>query len=293
MSEVFCDAVGVTVPEVDWAGLHGDISPTFDAAGLAVEFRDDRTVLWRHAPSSGTVRAFQRSGVWAIQCSGQVCAALRAVGMFAQYLASLGERPHRVTRLDASLDVPADAAPVVRDLALIGQQGGLRLTRKGIPPGKVTTLLGVRDDGVVSGTLYAGSRSAEARMVVYDKTKERQDRGVPVDGFITRYELRLKSGMGVTLRDVAEPAPVFWHHAAPSFLPLPSGVPPWSPHAEGFVLDRAPPMPPAARMRARVSASPEIAALIALAREPHSGGVDYLVHLVRARFDADSPPLPH
>lgn len=293
MTEVFCDAVGVTVPEGEWASLHADISPTFDAAGLAVEFSDARTVLWRHAPSAGTVKAFQRSGVWAVQCSGQVCAALRAVGMFAQYLASIGQRPHRVTRLDASLDVPVDAAPIVRDLAAIGQQGGLRLTRKGIPPGKVTTFLGMRDDGVVSGTVYAGSRSAEARMVVYDKTKERQDRGVPVAGFVTRYELRLKSGIGVTLRDVVEPGPVFWHHVAPSFLPLPPGVAAWSPHAEGFVLEHAPPMLPAARMRARVDGSPDIAALVSLAREPLSGGIDYLLHLVRARFDAGPPALPH
>jgi Replication initiation factor len=278
MAEPFADFVGFTVPAVEWAGLHDELALELEGVGMSLERDDERVKLWRSGGDGwGTVREELRGQVWAVGISGTVCAGLRAARRFLSVLAVVGARPHRVTRLDAALDLPEDAAPVVARIAAAGRRGELALTRKGIKPTTVETHLGLRVDGVESGTVYCGSRAAEARMVVYDKRHERMSRKLPDNGNLTRYELRLKGGLGISLRDCAEPAPVFWHHVAPDFLPAPEGAVAWSPAAEGFELERLEPPTPFARMLALLDQSPDVGRLLKLADQAGPYGFRSLV----------------
>lgn len=282
MSEPFCDYVGVTVPFESWEGLRLSVSAELDAIGMSVEVDQERNVLWRTPDSFGTVKAARVGAVWSLGLSGQVCAGLRAAGRFHALLAAVGAQPHRVTRLDASLDLQVDASPIVDALAQAGRAGSLSLTRKRIKPQQVETHIGLRADGALSGTVYLGSKHADVRMVVYDKQHERASRKQPPCGPLTRYELRLRSGVGVSLRDCATPAAVFWHHAAPDFLPLPAGVPEWAPAGDGFVLERLVPLLPSQRLKRRVEASTEVRALLSLARECGPFGIELLVAHIRS-----------
>ena len=239
----FCDFLGVTVPAESWDALRLDVAAELDGVGMAVEVDEPRTVLWRSPDGYGTVKASRVGKVWSLGTSGSVCAGLRLVGRFNDYLAAIGTRPHRVTRLDASVDVPVDAAPIVAEVTRAGRAGALTLTRQSIKPADVTSFTGVRVDGAITGTVYLGPRRGNARMVVYDKRHERLSRKLPDVGDLTRYELRLRASSGITLRDASDPAPVFWHHAAPGFLPLPPDAPSWVPGGSGFDIERTPPPP--------------------------------------------------
>lgn len=279
--EPFADFIGITVPAEVWPELSVELRPELEGLGMSLERDEERVKLWRSAGDGwGTVKQEARGKVWAVGISGTVCAGLRAAGRLASVLAMFGARPHRTTRLDAAMDVPEDAAPVVSRLTAAGRRGELALTRKRIAPATVETHLGLRVDGVESGTVYLGGRSAEARMVVYDKRHERLSRKLPDIGNLTRYELRLRGGLGISLRDCIEPGPVFWHHVAPDFLPAPEGVAAWTPAGEGFELERLPPPTPAARMFALLERSPDVRQLLTLADQAGPFGLRMLVQRI-------------
>ena len=296
MSEPFCDFVGVTVPAEHWDALRVDMSAELDAIGMHVELDQERAVLWRSSDARGTVNAKRVGMVWAIGCSGSVCAGLRLAGRFEAYLATIGTRPHRVTRVDASVDLPIDAAPVVAAVAAAGRRGELSLTRKAIQPSQIETHIGTRADGAESGTVYCGSKQADVRMVVYDKQHERMHRWkLPDTGRLTRYELRVRGGVGLSLRDAARPAPLFWHYASPCFLPAPSDAPEWHSGGMGFELPRHEPPSAALRLRRRVQASADVASLLALADEVGPYGFQFLVtelRRLRTAKDGVQGPAP-
>ncbi len=278
MPEPFADFVSFTVPSGEEPSLVAELAPEFEALGMSLERDDGKVRLWRTGNDGwGTVRAETRGQVFAVGISGTVCAGLRAARRMRSVLAAVGSRPHRVTRLDASLDLPIDAAPVVASVAAAGRRGELALTRKRIAPQTVETHLGLRADGVESGTVYCGGRSADARMVVYDKQHERASRKLTDTGPLTRYEVRLRGGLGISLRDCDEPAAVFWHHAAPDFLPLPPGTPAWVPGGEGFVLDKLEPPTPYRRMLALLDQSPDVRRLLTLADQVGPYGLRVLL----------------
>ena len=284
-SDPFCDFIGVTVPAEVWDSLREDVESELQALGMGVEVDEERAVLWRTSEGHGTVKANRVGKVWALGASGSVCAGLRAAGRFNDYLAAIAIRPHRVTRIDASIDVQADAAPLVAGITRAGRAGGLSLTRKSVKPSDVTTFLGVRADGVETGTVYVGARRADVRLVAYDKQHERAARKLPDVGPLTRYELRLRSGTGVTLRDAAMPASVFWHFLGdvPMVTSLrPEGVPQWTPEGSGFVLERTAPPLPAQRLKRRVEQSADLRALVALAEACGPYGVELLVSHIRS-----------
>lgn len=289
--EPFADFIGFTVPRDDAGELLAELSAEFEGLGMSIERDDERVRLWRAGESTGTVRGELRGQVYAVGISGAVCAGLRVARRMQAVLAAVGSRPHRVTRLDASLDVPVDAAPVVARVAAAGRRGELALTRKRIPPNTVETHLGLRADGVESGTVYCGSKQADARMVVYDKQHERASRKLPDTGPLTRYEVRLRSGLGISLRDCAEPAPVFWHHAAPDFLPRPPGISDWVPAGEGFALDKLDPPTPYQRMLALLDQSPDVRRLLSLADQVGPYGLRVLLKRLEAMAGVQGSPL--
>lgn len=290
MSGVFCDKLDVTVP-AEHAGLLDRLRPFLDVAGFFVEWDSDSKLVLR-SPNDGTLVWAKRFGVMCLGVSGAACAALRSSGQWLGFLAEIGVTPHRVTRLDATLDVIADASPEVRRLRRLGGKGGLKLTRKAVKPEHVEAHLSLCSlSSVETGTVYIGSRQAEVRLVVYDKRHERfKATGVDV-GPLTRYELRLRSGAGVTLRDVAEPAAVFWHHMGRGTLSAPADAPSWSPEAEGYSLDRGAPPSAFQRLVARVEASGEVLALAKLAAELGPYGVEVLVSEIRKVAGRSDPSM--
>lgn len=300
MTEVFADYVGVTFPVEEWAEVRQGVGPCLDAIGATVEVDEPGSVLWRSGPT-GTVKAKRYGPVMALSASGAVLAGLRVAKLLGVYLSAVAAKPHTVTRLDASMDVPEPTAPVLRRIVdKAASPDGLRLTRKRVEERHVTRLVSRLPNGDDTGTCYVGSKSAEVRLCVYDKRLERLERKLGDCGPLTRYEVRLKSQVGVTLRDVVEPAAVFWHFVAPDVLERPAGVPDWVPNGEGFVVSHVEPPTPLARLRRRVETSADARALVALADEVGPYGFAMLVTELRklatagvgAAHDDREPAMP-
>jgi len=283
MTEPFCDFVSATVPDEEWLGLRPEIQAELDAIGMHVDYDRERETVWRSPLADGTVKSRSISGVRTISASGAVCAGLRAAGRFASFLAAIAARPHRVTRLDASLDVRQDAPPVIAAAVEKGRAGEVSLTRKSVRPRDVTTFYGVRDDGRVSGTAYFGTPNSTVRLCMYDKQHERMSRGLPDVGPLTRYELRLRGDTGITMRDVHDPRDVFWHFMPECLLKFSGGVSGWEPGRTGFDLERLPALSPVERMYRRIDDSPEVIALVKLAGEVGPNGLDVMFSRIRSR----------
>jgi hypothetical protein len=297
VDSVFCDFVQVTTPVGDWASLRSGLEPYLDMLGASVEFDsgaaggESSEVLWR-AGDYGTVRAKRYSAVMAVGTSGGTLGAFRAAGLLGKWLAALGSGQHTVTRLDATMDRAADAAPEIARIVAAGSgDPGISLSRKRVAPRDITQLTHRRPDGLDTGTVYVGARQADVRACVYDKREERLSRGLDDIGPMVRYEVRLGKAVGASLRDAHDPEAIFWHFAAPGLLSAPEGVPAWFKHGEGFRCDQVDVPTPLARLRRRVQASADVAALVRLAREVGPYGEAMLVQELRALFEVS--PLAH
>lgn len=280
MAEVFADDFRCSMPGDSWSEVQGDLERIAGDAGFLPEYANDRAT--QHRLDGATIKSEASRGLRVVSVSGQALARLRLLGLLGEYLSTVGQVPHRVTGLHATTDRKEPTAPVLANLlAKAEAPEGLRAGRKRIPASGLLRFLQRMPDGSDTGTVYCGSKHAEIRPVVYDKRQERIARGMPDLGFdLTRYELRLRSGVGMTLRDVHDPAPVFWHYMAPDFLPRPPGVQGWAPGALGFACDRPSPALPAQRLLRAVEGSQELRELVRLA-EAFPGGLDYLCHLTR------------
>lgn len=287
-SGVFCDALNVTVPVEEWDAIGEDLRGVFNAAALELQHRDDKSQRWRTPCLGGLVR-LERLGharVVQVTASGAALARLRFVRLFGEYLRVIAQRPHKVTRLDATLDVERPAPAAIAAMRDLGRAGGVSLTRKAVPSDAVEFWERVRPDGLLSGTLYL-HKKADVSLVVYDKRLERYDKtsaeweDLPER---VRYELRVTNGLP-TLADAYDPAPLFYQHMSPSIFPRPPGLPERACEGLGFDLGPRPSPPlPAARLKARVEASVDLGELVDLARRDGAGGVEFLVSLVRRRY---------
>lgn len=270
MTDVFADRLQVTVDRMAYRDLRDRLLPILDTVGAAPDYDKpvEESGLWRTA-SGGTLHAKRWCDVVSIGASGQLLAMLRAASLFGGFLQVIATEPHKVTCLDATMDVYTDAPPVVAEFyARARTPPGIRLTRKSIPARHVTAFMGTRDDGRESGTVYVGGRSADVRLKVYDKQHEQAGRGIQVPPCV-RYELTLRAGK-VTLKDVFTPAPVFWAHMQ-AVLPRPEGVPAWCPGESGFVVQHPAPLSILERLRKRLVFSDDIAALVRLADQIPDG----------------------
>jgi hypothetical protein len=281
-SNVFADRVQVTVDRMDYRAVRLQVLPILDSLGATPLY--DRPAseegLWQ-LPDRGTFKVTPYGRVAALGASGRVLGALRAAAMLGEFLHALGTVPHKVTLLDATMDVAADAPPIVHaayDRAARGE--GYQLSRKRVPSSAVGKYFGQRLDGRESGTVWIGSKQADVRLTIYDKQHERQCVGVLDALPCTRYELRLRRP-GLTLRDVHEPCEVFWCHMAGA-LPRPAGVGPWEAFGTGFQLPRKDVPDPVDRFRMRMQCSSDLASLLALADTLPGGRALFLRELASA-----------
>lgn len=266
--EVFCDHLTCTVPPDEWHSLRPELESVLD--GVYCESPQSGVYL---CPLGGWVKVGKRSGVVWVQASGGLLLALRKLGLYNAYLSLFAARPHRVTRLDASLDLAVDAQPEIIRLYMLArgeegeiQDGGIKLSQKTVKRSNVSVILNPsRLDGRNTGTLYIGGKKAEVKLVVYDKREEFYASRQLDLGHRIRYELRVTGKMGVTLRDAGSPAGVFWHFLSPGILTAPSDAPPWEPFTDGGFEVQRPEILPYVRLKNRVENSTELPRLLALA----------------------------
>lgn len=273
---VFCDFLTVTCPADEWAELR----PALEAVLDEVSCESPREGVYI-CPSGGWVKVGRRSGVVWIQATGGVLQALREAGAYMAYLKAIAGHSHRVTRLDASINLAVEGQKEIPRLYLVGIEGKAKLSRKAVRPSSVSAIITPSlFDGQNTGTVYFGRCTAEVRLTAYDKREHvRQKTGEDI-GPLMRYEVKVSDKMGASLRDASEPTAMFWHFASPSVLEAPAGVPEWEPFRDGgFELNR-PPMLPYARLKRRVESSRELARLVELADECGPKGRDLLCNLL-------------
>jgi hypothetical protein len=231
----------------------------------------------------GTVKFGDWGKVGTVGVSGDALAALRGAKLFLPFLSAIAECPHRITQVDLAVDVVQDAAPIVAKLYRQGVAGEVQLTRKGLKGSQVKRIgrAGLAD-GKETGTVYLGSRKSAVCARVYDKRDEVLCRAVEQHGThpsvielndpgpLTRYEVTIGRKVGATLRDVVEPAPLFWKYAS-GLLRAPAGVPEWESHAIGFELPKHEPNP-AFQLELLLESSPDVRRVARLAGVLH--GVD-------------------
>jgi len=271
LSRVFCDWLDVTTPPDREYDLRVSLGRLICACGGS-KLNDDLYDL-----GGGKVKIGMMYGVFRVSVSGACVRVLEIQGLWESFLAEIGEGPHRVTRLDAAVDIDHDGAESISTLQAAYPGGKVRISRR---PIRVTELLSTRPDGRKSGTWYAGHRSgAEITCRVYDKALQvLETRGESIPPR-TRAELTVRKGC--TLRDAFEPARVFWHYMAPAIFERPSDVPEWSSGwAEGWTMDKIEILP-AQRLKRLIERSPELAAIIELADSVGTGGREMALRLIQ------------
>ena len=281
---IICDFLDVTYSpsEAPWPSINRLLlSAGFDAESSdrsSFTYRLGRAVV-KFGPSRGSLRA---------SFSGAACAALREQGTWPDVLSELSSVPHRVTRVDAALDLAIDGADMVDLMRQRYPSGQVNLSRKAVA---TSVVLAIRpSDGRETGTWYAG-RHTKARFTarVYDKAWEAlQKRGESLPPR-TRVEVTASGGdSGATLRDAAEPAALFWHLASPAILDAPEGAPVWTPNRDLGWVAPTKPFDPAALLKRRVGSLAMLDALALVADELGPHGRDYLLSLLEKRLQASA-----
>lgn len=284
---IICDWLDVTFSpsEAPWPSVNRLLLD----AGFDAESADRSTFVYRlgratvmFGPSRGALRA---------SFSGSACAALRDHGTWSDLLSELSSVPHRVTRVDAALDLSVDGADLVDLMRKRYASGAVNLGRKAV---RTSVVLSVRPDGRETGTWYAG-RLTKARYTarVYDKAWEALDKRGELLPPRARVEVTAKGGdSGATLRDAAEPAALFWHLASPALLDAPKGIPLWTPNRDLGWVAPAKHFDPAALLKRRVESSALLDALAVLADDLGPNGRDYLLGLLEKRIHAAQGLVP-
>jgi len=273
------DYFGISFPRDFEDSLHESVSAVLDAAGA--------TALPCASPlyglgDRGTVKFDRRGVVGTMGVSGRALSHLRSTGLLGAFLMELGSYPVRVTMIHICHDRFEPAAPYIHAAYSGACDGSLRLGRKRLGPDDVELRLSPRD-GENTGTVYIGSPRAKLRICLYDKRHERLNKSFPDPGPWVRLELRSKTP-GVTLRDVFDPVALFWHLVPDGMLPAYTG-PAWVPHGEKIHLESRPILLPAERLKRRIESSTDLTELCKLATMIGPSGRDYLVSLVKKRFD--------
>lgn len=283
---VFCDYLSVTYSPV--ASMVDEARLWLLNAGAYTSYSEGRKHSLRFPQCSDGLVHLEESAAWArVSASGQILSHLRSHSLYDEFLSLLADEPHRVTRLDAALDVPFDGADVVPALYRSFLNGSARLSHKPLP---VTVNLRLRPSDLrETGTLYIGTRGkAKITAAVYDKAFERFDKHGLVIPPTTRYELRF-AGIDCSLRDAADPRALFWKYASPGLLSIPPGYDPpawvsgdnsydWSYQRSAPTSDQ--------RLSYRVETSLDLHDLARLAVTVGPRGRERLDYLIRKRLDA-------
>lgn len=247
----FCDALDVTFPRDHADEVDAALRPFLLEAGADAVMPG----LWRvprpmknfdEALLAGVqkipVVKMERFGqVYRVSFSGGSVDNFRSRGVWAELLSSVWAIPHRVTRLDATIDARGESAPVLlAQLASQARVAPVKLGRKGVETGHVESMMSLDARGEMTGTVYLGKRGREIRAKGYDKRHQLETLGAVDPGPWFRFELTLR-GVGATFRDAVDPSALFWNYGRGVIVP-PADAPDWSTGDTGFALP-----PPAER----------------------------------------------
>lgn len=225
---VFCDWLDVTYsPEAfDYDDFYFAFTQIYPDVTEAVPRSDGTRVI---VVGYGALHLTFKKSFIRVSASGGVLNALRDADCYQGFLGLLTDHPHRVTRIDVSMDRSVNAPRVISDLW--GRyKDGLTLGQRPLTTNRIVA----RDDLKRStGTFTAGYRSKATRTLkVYDKRWEVMcKQGLPIADRV-RYEFTMKGGKSHThaqpsLRDALIPEALFWDMAK-DILKVPKGVPAWS-----------------------------------------------------------------
>lgn len=277
----FCDYLNVSMPADSGDLVARELAPLFESVGASV-----RGVGLHEVGSGGTFKRFRRGRVEVFGASGQALDHLRERGCFSDYLSVIGSFPHRVTMLHAAADYAADGPAVFASLRRRALAGEVSLTHKRVLPENVRLFSGLNAAGVLTGTVYLGNRAnADVWAKVYDKRQERLSRGCADIGPLVRVEVAVQSDVGATLRDAADPVPLFFQFASPCLVERAQGVSRWVAHAQGFSMPAKRVVSVSERITGLLDGSPDIDNICKLAREGLGSSAERdLLHMVAARW---------
>lgn len=274
MSAVITDFATISTPIGNGAAMMDAASSVVmqlpDALSERGSVRVGRHGLLRYQERSG-------SGVATVSASGWVLAELRAAGLLFEYCAAIASAsPYHVTHIDAALDRMCDPPSELQLLYGRLRIAGCALTRKVTHPRDIKVMLSRGEHGRDTGSIMIGNRrSAETTAIVYDRQADALSKGKPDPGPLLRTEIR--TGVpGLSLRDVYEPEPLFYHFASPGLMPKPDHVSAWAPWGEMYDLERSQ-LDPADVLRLAVERSGDLERLMRLADAVPGDGLGLLV----------------
>lgn len=280
---IFCDYLDVTYapddcpfPDLNLFLLGNDFKVTRDNGGSVA-----------YVPPNGhrgVVLVSHKSRYARISASGGISSFLRDLHLWDEYLFILGTSPHKVTRLDAAMDVPTDGADALQVYQERYPSGSLALSRKSL---KIDYITAVRPDGRYTGTMSVGyGTAARYKAKVYDKAWEALSKRGEHLPPTTRFEVIACKDSGATLRDASLPDALFWHIASPALLQRPTDAPEWVPNMSCVYPSPKRTFDPAETLRRRIEHSAELEAFAMLADSMGGAGRDYLLHLIQKRLAA-------
>lgn len=237
-TEPFCDYFRFTTPSEHLDSTKQVLMPFLTALGCV-----EQSGYFR-SPSGGTLTIKAHHQVISYQHTGGIMRDLRDLGYYHSYIAAISLLPaYRVTKVHVAVDVLLSGTMTVPWLYSRVVDGTCRLSRKFSLERDLKRYMGFSRSipGKETGTLYLGSTKAERRLKLYDKAQERFDRLGMIIPDTSRYELELSDETGITIRDLANLTPVFYHFVSDAFLPRPEpSPPPWlrSEAIGGYKVDR-------------------------------------------------------
>lgn len=237
-------------------------------------------------PMRGQCSIAQSKRFVLVKVSGKALQYLRYLNQFQTLLATFSGAPHRVTRLDATIDISRDFPSVMRSLDRKYPSEQVLLGSKRL---KVTKMLSRRNsDGKRSGTYYIGHHRNQVSCAIYDKTLEMAERAKVVIPTTTRYEIRFKSTVKMSLKDAYDPTSLFWAYGEALLLKKPKNVPEWVSGGEfiGWEHVHEKPLPYSVLNRS-IDYSSDLASWLVLARDIGSGGHDVLTRLLVQAIESD------
>lgn len=266
--------------------------------GAGLDLRDALTDVCLRLPESQTDPLGVRLGKFGLlrcvdqtrnqisvaSCSGMMLAALRAANLLTEYVAAVASvTTYNVTHLDLARDQLGDPPSVVQTYYQRLRIAGVKLSRKTVPPGRIKSLFSKGDDGRDTGSVMIQNRqTSRVSAIIYDRQADALAKGKPDPGPITRIEMRL-GVPGMTLRDVLDPAPLFYEYASPGLLPRDPSVRQWEPFSDGGFRVARLERTAYERLARTVDQSTDLAAMFRQAALLDGDGVDVLLRLVRQR----------
>lgn len=204
--DVICDWLDVTCSPI--SSFYDELDDWLTGIGASVSHAASSSVTYSFG--EGTLKLSTNFNVHRSSASGSFLSGLREAGLYRDYLNILGAVGHKVTRLDAALDVHVDA-PLILDALCSIYGGAYSFGRKAL---RTKTIFERRvSDDALSGTWYAGHlSSARVSCRVYDKQLERFNRGIMIPP-LTRYEITFRKDYGCSLWDALMPSSIFYSHS--------------------------------------------------------------------------------